>query len=238
MRQSFFGGHLMKILDFKNIDIKNHARTFFIRIDPEDLSLTIMEIIKALGDLSWINKFDPKYVRDSFYKRSKPTADYFANNLKLGIDDTVTRETGEYVVSELAREAMISEMGYLNIPLGEIFKEQISGNPGFDIYSGTKDDLIVFGEAKYIKSQNAYGNAMKQVDRFIKEGQDTSDFVDIDKFYGVKFFENAEKGQKAYAVAFSSKATSTDKLINGILNNSHYKSLSKQTEIIYVAVNV
>lgn len=228
----------MKILDYKKIDGKNHERTFFIRVDPEDLSLTIMEIIGALGKLSWINDFDKKYLEKTFYKRAKPTADYLADELKIGNDDKVTRNTGEYVVSELARKAMIEKMGYLDIPLGELFKEQVTGNPGFDIYSGTKDDLIVFGEAKYVKAINAYGRAMEQVDRFIIERQDISDLADIDHFYSDSFLENAEKGEKAYAVAFSSKSTSTEKIINGILRNKHYKELSKQKEIIYVAVNV
>lgn len=228
----------MKILDYRKIDTINHDRTYFIRIDPEDLSLTVMEIINALNNVSWISSFDKEYLKKSFYKRAKDTADYLADNLKIDADDKVTSDTGEYVVSELAREAMVKKMGYLDIPLGEIFKEQVIGNPGFDIYSGTKDELIIFGEAKYVRASNAYGRAMEQVDRFIEEGQDVSDFADIAHFYLPSFLENAENGKKAYAVAFSSKATSTEKLINGIMSNSHYSALSMQEEIIYVAVNV
>lgn len=197
-----------------------------------------MEIIRTLSDLSWINQFCPEYVRSSFYQRAKPTVDKIVLNLQKCSTDNVTSEAGECIVSELAREALVSQMGYLDIPLGELFKEKISQNPGFDIYSGTTDQMIVFGEAKYVNQSNAYGKSMEQVDRFINNKKDVADFVDIDRFYKPIFFDNASKGDKSYAVAFSSKSTSTEDLIKGILNNNHYTALSKQKEIIYVAVDI
>lgn len=228
----------MKITYFGQIDTANHARTYFIRIDPEDLSVTLCEMIEIIGNLSWINQFDPDYVRESFNRRAKPTADKIIDNLKKCKTDPVTKESGESIVSELAREVLVSELGYKDIPLGELFKVKLSTNSGFDMYSGTDDQLIVFGEAKYINQQNAYGRSMEQVDRFITEKKDIADLNDIDKFYKKVYLDNAIAGDKAYAVAFSSKSTSSDALIKGILNNSHYKELSKQKEILYIAVDI
>lgn len=228
----------MKILECKHIDTENYNDIIFIRIDPEDLSLTIRDIIKSFSDLSWISGFDKPYIRNSFFKHANDSAIYLAEKLEKDIDDGITKDTGEYVVSELARQALVNQMKYSDIPLAEIFKEQVTGNPGFDFYSVNKNKNIIFGEAKYNTRQNAYGIGMEQVDRFIREEQDISDLTDIDKFFEYESLEMANNGEKAYAVAFAAKKTNTDKIINGIMNNDHYLNLAKNKEVLYLAVNV
>ena len=147
----------MRILECTKIDEGNHSNIRFIRIDPENLSVTIKDIIASFSDMSWISKFDEEYVKKSFSKRAEASAQYLADKMKKGVEDGVTRDTGEYVVSELARQALVNELKYLDIPLAELFKEQISGNPGFDFYSANLEQIIIFGEAKYNSRQNAYG---------------------------------------------------------------------------------
>ena len=153
-------------------------------------------------------------------------------------ENKVTEDSGEYVVSELAREALVIELKYLDVPLAELFKEQVSGNPGFDFYSANKEKVIIFGEAKYSSGRNAYGIGMEQVDRFIREGQDVSDLNDIDKFFEEESLKLADKGDKAYAIAFAAKGTASDMIIKGIIRNKHYKDIAINKEVIFLAVNV
>lgn len=228
----------MKVLECKRIDTKNYDNITYIRIEPENLAVTIQDIIVTLSDLSWISKFDLAYIRTSFNKRAKDTADYLAQKITRDDSDKITEDSGEYIVSELAREALVEELNYLDIPLAELFKEQVSGNSGFDFYSANKEKIIIFGEAKYNSRRNAYGVGMEQVDRFIREGQDISDLVDIDKFFDSESLQLANIGEKAYAVAFAAKGTSSDVIIKGILNNSHYKNIVCNRETIFLAVNV
>ena len=228
----------MKIIEHKKINIQNHNSIVFLRVDPEDLSVTIKELIIAFSDLSWISRFDKEYIHSSFLKRAQDTADYLAVSLKLGNDNNVTSNTGEYVVSELARCAIVEKLKYLDIPLAELFKEQVCGNPGFDFYSANNDKIIIFGEAKYLADKNAYGSGMNQVSKFINNGQDISDLIDIDKFFEQDSLTCANNGEKAYSIAFSSKATSSDKIITGIMKNKQYPELIKHKEVIFVAVNL
>lgn len=228
----------MKIIEHRTVDFLPNTNITFIRVDIENLSITIKEIITVLSELSWISKFDKSYMRSSFEKRASDTAKYLSHSLKVGKDDSVTSNTGEYVVSELAREAIVKELGYLDIPLAELFKEQVVGNPGFDFYSVNNDEIIVFGEAKYLAKQNAYGSGMKQVAKFIRTKQDVSDMNDIDKFFSEKSLNAADRGEKAYSIAFSSKITSSDRIIKGIKRNKQYTELAKHKELIFVAVNV
>jgi len=228
----------MRILEIKKIDIENYNHITFIRIDPENLELTIKEIIEQLFSIAWISRFDKAYMKISFEKRAIDTAQYLAKKIRLETDDKVSKDTGEYVVSELARKSIIEQMGYLDIPLAEIFKEQVSGNPGFDYYSANANDTIIFGEAKYLSAQNAYGKGMEQVDRFIKKKQDISDLNDIDKFFKPQSLDRAGIGKKAYSIAFSSKKTNSDRIIDGITSNRHYKELIIHEELIFVAVDI
>ena len=158
----------MKVLECKKIDVENYNSITYIRIDPENLSVTIRDIITSLSNLSWIAKFDKSYIRNSFFKRAEDTAEYLADKILKDDGDKITEDSGEYVVSELAREALVIELKYLDVPLAELFKEQVSGNPGFDFYSANKEKVIIFGEAKYSSGRNAYGIGMEQVDRFIR----------------------------------------------------------------------
>lgn len=152
--------------------------------------------------------------------------------------DKITEDSGEYVVSELAREALVSELRYLDIPLAELFKEQVSGSPGFDFYSANNQRVIIFGEAKYNSRQNAYGVGMEQVDRFIREGQDISDLNDIDKFFEEESLQMADKGDKVYAIAFASKGTESEQIIKGILSNKYYENIASNKEVIFLVVNI
>lgn len=228
----------MKVLECKKIDVENYNSITYIRIDPENLSVTIRDIITSLSNLSWIAKFDKSYIRNSFFKRAEDTAEYLADKILKDDGDKITEDSGEYVVSELARGALVIELKYLDVPLAELFKEQVSGNPGFDFYSANKEKVIIFGEAKYSSGRNAYGIGMEQVDRFIREGQDVSDLNDIDKFFEEESLKLADNGDKAYAIAFAAKGTASDMIIKGIIRNKHYKDIAINKEVIFLAVNV
>ena len=212
----------MKVLECKKIDVENYNSITYIRIDPENLSVTIRDIITSLSNLSWIAKFDKSYIRNSFFKRAEDTAEYLADKILKDDGDKITEDSGEYVVSELAREALVIELKYLDVPLAELFKEQV----------------FIFGEAKYSSGRNAYGIGMEQVDRFIREGQDVSDLNDIDKFFEEESLKLADNGDKAYAIAFAAKGTASDMIIKGIIRNKHYKDIAINKEVIFLAVNV
>lgn len=228
----------MKVLECMKIDEENYNNITFIRIDPEDLAVTIKDIINSFSDMAWITKFDEGYMRNSFYKRADETAKYLADKLSKEIDDNIIKDSGEYVVSELARKALINEMKYLDVPLAELFKKKVVGNPGFDFYSANLEKIIIFGEAKYDSNNNSYGRSMGQVNRFIEQEKDITDLNDIDKFFEIESLNKANNGEKAYAIAFSSKDIQSKDLIKNIINNKYYKNLAMHKEVIYLAVNV
>lgn len=217
-------------------EIEEHIT--FIRINPTNLKLTLREVFNSLADFSWISSFDEEYMRDAFQVRAERSVNYIANNIIREDDSSVTSDSGEFVVSELARKTIVTEMGYLDIPLAELLKEKESGNHGFDFYSENLSNILLFGEAKYVTGRNAYGRAFEQIVRFEDEKKDVSDLLEIDRFCSNESKENFSKGFKGYVAAFSSTQMPTETLINNIKRNQKYILLKDFSEIICVAVNL
>ena len=121
----------MNIIDFRKICFDKHNRAYFLRVHPDDLKVTLSQIFYVLSDLSWISSFDEEYIRESFQERAKATlADIYAK-ITTSSTDEVSSDAGEYVVSELAREAIVDKLGYLDIPLAEgpVDKSKNSAEP-------------------------------------------------------------------------------------------------------------
>lgn len=229
----------MKIICYKILDECYPANVQFFRVDPEDIGTTLSNLLSTLMDLSWVEKFDQDYERKAFTSRAEKTIDDIKNKFKLCIDDNITKEAGEYVVSELARETMITQLKYMDIPLAELMGKKRSGNPGFDFHSqNTITDTIIFGEAKYNSRITSYSIALKQIYDFINANKDIEDLPDIKQFCTPLALDRANNGQKGFAAAFSSKNTDTNKIIEQITKNRHFNSLLDYEEIILVAIDL
>lgn len=210
----------------------------FIRITPTDIALTLKEVFESLANMAWISQFDGSYLQTGFETRAQSSVDYIAQNIIKAGDDAVTSDSGEYVISELARKTLISNLQYFDIPLAELIKTKDVGNHGFDFYSKNLDDILLFGEAKYNARDNAYGSSFEQIVTFIGEKRDHSDLIDIDSFCCESSKKKFSNGEKGFVAAFASRKTSTDKLISGIQKNANYLACCKFHEVICVAVDL
>ena len=223
-----------KVIDREQIE----SHILFIRIQPTDIKIILRDVFKSLSDIAWISDFDKKYIQNYFQVRAEETINYIAKNIITQSNDKITSHTGELVVSELSRLAVINEMRYLDIPLAELIKSQAVGNDGFDFFSKNLNKVILFGEAKFNSRQNAYGAAFEQIERFEKIKQDVSDIKEILEFCCEDSLNNHTDGKKGFIASFASKSTSTTAIINGIKRNTHYNNLKKHQELICIAVDV
>lgn len=220
----------------ESLEVEPHIR--FFRIRPTDIKLTLRSVFESLSNNSWIMKFDNGFLKHTFSVRFQSTIDYISSNIIHEEDDSLTSDSAEYVISEIARSTIVEQLDYLDIPLGELIKEQKSGNPGFDFYSMNKSDIILFGEAKYVAKQNAYGRALEQIYRFHTEQRDVADLLDIQNLCPKTSCDEVCNGNKGFIAAFSSKSTPTERLIGNIKNNNNYQNLSSHKELILVAVDI
>lgn len=229
----------LKILESKLISVDGNASVHFIRLETEDISITLSAILKTIMDLSWLKNFDADYLAQSYEQRALITINDISNKFAACDTGKLTKDAGEYVVSELAREVIVSELGYLDIPLAELLGKKISGNPGFDFHSQNPNtETIIFGEAKYVSNHSAYSRALEQIKGFIEDKKDLADIADLEKFCTPNALSRASNGLKGFAAAFSAKSTSTDDIIRSITARTDFKELLKYEEIILVAVNL
>ena len=177
--------------------------------------------------------------RMSMELRAKRTVDKLKNELVLNPDSSISSSAGEYVVSELAHSVVVNDLSFIDIPLGELFREKISGNPGFDFYAENPSTVIIlFGEAKYKGKTNAFDSAFEQIDRFVREGKDIMDMADLEHLCSERAQEKFVGGNKGFIAAFSSTSMSDKVLKSHIEKDEHYKNLLKYDEVVCVAVNL
>ena len=223
--------------DNKSIETK----VTFLRIVPNGKRQTLDDIFTKLSDLSWINRMTPSALHKSFEVRAQRTLDKLVeiinNSATLPMVDAVVTDAAEYIVSVLAQEAVVRELGYREIPLPEVYKQQKSQNPGFDFIVVNARDVVLFGEAKFETGNNAYGSALSQIVRFVAEQNDIADLVEL-YILIPKQVKKVNQGDKGFVAAFSSTNLETNKLIKNIQRNTNYNNAKGYDELILVAVDM
>ena len=213
-----------------------------VRIEPTDITITLREIYNSLSNLCWINNLPnvSRIIRRSLQARAEGTINVLREELKLNPDSSLSKSAGEYVVSELAHSTVVNDFGYLDIPLGELVKQKIKGNPGFDFFAVNPNTIVLlFGEAKYSSTTNAYDRAFEQIITFAEEeGKDIKDMADLEHFCPEEAQDKVADGVKGYIAAFSSTSMSDEVLKAHIEKNKSFQELLKYEEVFCVAVNL
>ena len=212
----------------------------FIRVKVNDLSKAVEYILKVFKDESWLKNIEEDYLRESIEACTSDTVKELEKNLHHTNGDDVSKEVGEYVVSELSRESITdTDAKYKNIPLAEFFKQKISGNPGFDLHmENTDTKIILFGEAKYVSNKNAYSKAFEQIVRFEREKNDIKDLKDLGPFFSREALNKVKPGEKGFIAAFSCTNMETQQLTKNMLANKDLQQIKNFSETICVAVEL
>jgi hypothetical protein len=231
----------MKIIENKIIDVKSISKSnnaFFLRVEPENLNITVLEILKELSNVSWLNQFDKEGLKRCFEIRAMETSEYISKKLLDSTDESpIIENAGEYIVSVLAKKALVFSYKHNDIPLMELLGRKISNNPGFDFYT-EKDNIITAGEAKYEKNVNAYNSSLKQIKLFIEKNKHIKDIELLYFFVPEKSIDNLNEGHFSVGAAFSTTNIKTDILIKNIKENKYFQDLIMNYSIFLLAVDI
>lgn len=85
----------MKIIENKILEELRPSNVRFIRIDPEDLTQTLSDILLSLLNLSWLNKFDEDFEIAAFRSRATKTIEDIKDKFSKCTDDSITSDAGE-----------------------------------------------------------------------------------------------------------------------------------------------
>ncbi len=234
----------MRIIECKKINITEfgpdaNENVYFIRIDPEDLSLALEDILNELGNFSWLSKFDKDFLRASMEENAQKTCEALKEKFYDKDGDPLIGEAGEYIVSVCSKRGVVEQLGHADVPLAELLGRQKTGNPGFDFFTEeTSLELVTCGEAKYLHGKNAYGTSLSQINGFIKDKKHKSDIIILNGLVSDNSLHNLSEGRFGVCAAFSSTNIQTDILISHICANTHFQQALGYNYIILVAVDV
>jgi len=219
--------------------LRVEENVIFLRVEIDDMQRILSYILETISSNSWITKFEDPMIRESYKIRLKKTICDLVKKIKNEEPGKITDITGEKIVSELGHQAIVDSLHYKDIPLGDVFKQAATGNGGFDMFSENLQHEPLFGEAKYLCGKNAYGSALNQIQTFIEDKKDVSDYVDIKNFFSEEATRKMSAGERGYIAAFSSKGTASKYLLKNIKRNQHYAWICiNGTEVVLVAVNI
>ncbi|MBS2098860.1 hypothetical protein [Carboxylicivirga linearis] len=232
----------MEIINIENIDMSKYGKiakgsVYKIHVRIDDIEERAKELIKTISDKSWISGLDI-IEQISYEARAEKTITKLVTEIFEKVDNVVTEEFGEYLVSESARDSLCDNFKHIKLPLAEIWKEKKTGNPGFDFHTESESKLLSFGEAKYSSSSNPHTDAINQIVGFIAKNKDKMELTDLKHFCSKEAVGNAIKGHKAYVAAFSVNGQQYDRIFDTALNSKGFEELLGFPELYIIGVEV
>jgi hypothetical protein len=232
----------MEIKRIEIIDMSKFGKTakglvYCIHIKISDIESHAKEIINSISDTSWIKRLGV-IEQKSYNARALQTINKLVTEIFEKVESVVSQEFGEYLVSISAKDTLKNNLDHKDIPLSELWKEKISGNPGFDFHTESPTKLISFGEAKYSSSSNPHSDAVNQIVGFIQNKKDEMELIDLKYFTSKEAIENALDEKKGFVAAFSINGKQYDRIFNTILKSDDIDPLLDFPEFYLIGVEI
>ncbi|NTW33908.1 MAG: hypothetical protein HGB12_15050 [Bacteroidetes bacterium] len=224
-------------VDLNKYNKSSNSSIFCIHLKVTDLNAHAQNLITQISDTSWIMSLGV-IQQASYFARSKATIKKLVDDIFSKIEDEVTSDFGEYLVSMTAQISLKEKYNHKIVPISELWNKKVSGNPGFDFHSESVAGIIVFGEAKYNSTSNPYRDAIKQIIYFIDHEKDIMDLVELKDFCSELSICNAHKKVKSYAAAFSLNGKRHDQIFDNIFNSDLIDPLLDYPEIYIIGIEV
>lgn len=232
----------MEIVSLKKEDMNEYGKiakgiVYSAHVKINDIEARATEMVTSISNISWIRELDA-IEQASYSARSKRTIKKLVELIVNRVENQITDELGEFMVSKTAQSTLINNLNHKEVPLAELLKEKDTGNPGFDFHTETTTDFIAFGEAKYSGKRNPHGKALSQIVKFIGLEKDTAELTDLKNFVSKIAVNNSLKGKKAFVAAFSINSDKPEDIIKNALKSKFIDHLLDFPEIYIIGVEV
>ncbi|SFD02099.1 hypothetical protein SAMN05421780_1234 [Flexibacter flexilis DSM 6793] len=199
----------------------------------------ISEFETHISDTSWIGKLNDKTAQISFRANVERTINKIVNDIIAKVSSSVNKDIGEYLISYTAQCALEKEYRHQKIPLAELWKEKVSGNPGFDFHTISSSNYLIFGEAKFSLSVTPREKALNQIEEFIGNNKDSGELIWLKPFLDETTLANiTNNNEKGYTAAFSFNNESIDITFTNALTSSALKEITKHKELYLIAIEI
>ncbi|WPR73103.1 hypothetical protein SLW70_08285 [Flavobacterium sp. NG2] len=207
-----------------------------LHIKIKDFKPIVKEFETYITDSSWINSLD-EISKKVFKVNAEKTIDKIVNEIIAGITTSLNEDIGEFIVSYSAQLALEIEHLHQRIPLAELLKEKITGNPGFDFHTISTNNYLVFGEAKFSLDSTPRAKALEQIEKFIGD-RDNAELKWLEPFLDSTTKANIIKDEKGYTAAFSFNGENILTILNNALLSAPIAEIIKHKELYLIAVEL
>lgn len=229
----------MKIIYAQSLDIETAnnilpcpVHQFVLQID--DHQAYALDMVKEISDNSWIANMNI-IAKASYEACVQRTATELVNTFKLqSINSKLSKEFGEFMISMSAIACLVEKLSHQKIPLAELWKEKLTGNPGFDFHTEAPANILAFGEAKYRTNTNAYGVAAKQVVEFIEMKKDFGDCIHLQNFVIDAVNRLVGERIRSFTLAFSMESEEYSTIFENALQNKDIQTIAKNSQELYL----
>jgi hypothetical protein len=202
----------------------------------KDFKPIVSEIETHISDTSWINKLD-EISKKTFRANAEKTIEKIVNEVITKVSSNVNTDIGEYIVSYSAQHALEVQFSHRKIPLAELLKEKISGNPGFDFHTISTANYLIFGEAKFSMDSTPRAEALNQIEVFLNN-RDNGELLWLQPFLDEITKANVINDEKGYAAAFSFNADNILTIFNNALTSAPINAITKHKELYLIAIEL
>lgn len=232
----------MQIISAKEEDMSVYGkvargRVFSVHVKINDVPALAKELIAIISDTSWIDKLEV-VERVSFTARAERTIRKLVDKVFSKVEDPLSSEFGEYLISSTAQRALVDKHSHQHVPLAELLKEKVSGNPGFDFHTESESQLIAFGEAKYSGTDNPHRAALEQISSFIELHKDKAELIILKPFVTNYAVNNFVAEKRAFVAAFSINSDSPETIIGNALGSPAIDDLLEHPEVYVIGIEV
>lgn len=215
----------------------SEGKVYSALVNITDISGIASNMLENVKDTSWIDQMDT-VAQITFKATAERTIEKLVKCIISQSDDNLSEDFGEYMISDTAQEILSSEFYHQKLPIAELIKEKVSGNPGFDFHTEGPEKIISYGEAKYSGVTTRYSDALTQIADFISNKKDDAELNTLQKLVTQQAIENYTSGQKAYTAAFSVNANDPEKIMVNTLLSTHIDPLLEHKEIYIIGIYV
>ncbi len=224
--------------DYLQSENESDCNIVCIHVKITNVSEEVAAMLKAVTDDSWIKKLGT--INQFVYNAtSRRTIADISKKIQEMDKTPLTISVGEYLTSFSAQHALVEICGHTKLPLAELLKEKVSGNPGFDYHTISQDNVLVFGEAKYSDKDTPKDKAIDQIMDFIGLSKDYAELHSLLPLIGEDVQSKIIDGIKGYAAAFSLNMKNVDLAFKNALKLETLKSvINEHAEYYVIAIEI
>lgn len=237
--------NVYEIANVQEVNLIEHGyntecKVFYVHIKINSIDNIAFVLIENFLSDSWVSGLMDEDDKISYWACAKPTIKYLVEDVlkEVAEKNEMTSKFGEYLISSTSQMSLEKYFNHDAFPIAELWKEQKSGNPGFDFHMHTHTDLLAYGEAKYSSTNSPCIVAIDQIIEMIDTEKDKREFTNLKRLNQKISSKHLDKENKAFISAFSLNAKNPITVLNNALAHEATHRLLDYPELYIIGVEL